>query len=263
MGRPSRTSGSSFTSREVALGAGLTLRNFTLLHEEGLAPAPAESSGGRGGHRTYGSAALAQAALIGALHLAGFELLVAARLAGALAEEAGQLHGRLFSNIQTYLQAPHNPKPGYRPWIYSPDDQIDDDFWVHNKLIDSVVVYRAGLAMLGDTVIVIADHKYVLSEHHGVNIKILSPVSGGLPASPDYRIEGRGTSAQIVPITDEVDNLDFSTDPVSAARFRALEEDYLAARENAVARVRINVSLAIRNAFDRVADDRNLPRKVA
>jgi hypothetical protein len=59
-----------------------------------------------------------------------------------------------------------------------------------------------------------------------------------------------------VPITDEVGRLDFSEDPVSAERYRTLQQDYLFARENAVARVRVNVSLAIRNAFDRVRGDR-------
>lgn len=258
MGRPSKSSGSSFTSRELALAAGLTLRNFSLLHEQGLAPPPSGAGGGKGGHRTYASPALAQAALIGALHLAGFELLVAARIAEAFAEEASHTHGRLFSNIATYLQAPHNPRPGYRPWTASPTDELDDDFWVHSRLIDSVVDYRRGVAMVGDMVIDIADHEYVLTEHHGAsNVKIFSPVSSeGLPASPDYRIIGRGSSARIVPITDEVDGLDFSIDPASAARYKALQKDYLAARENAVARVRINVSLAIRTAFDRVREDR-------
>lgn len=262
MGRPSKNSGSAFTSRELALAAGLTLRNFSLLHEKGLAPPAAGNGGGRGGHRTYDSPALAQAALIGALHLAGFELLVAAKLAEAFAEEAGRTYGRLFSNIQTYIQAPHNPRPGYRPWTASATDQVDDDFWVHNRLIDSVVDYRRGIAMIGDMVIDIADHEFVLTEHHGAMVKIFSPVAAkGLDANPDYRIIGRGSSVQIVPITDEVDSLDFSTAPVSAARYKAIEKDYLAARENAVTRVRINVSLAIRNGFDRVADDRNLPRK--
>ena len=119
-------------------------------------------------------------------------LLVAAKLAEAFAEEAGHTYGRLFSNIQTYIQAPHNPRPGYRPWTASPTDQVDDDFWVHNRLIDSVVDYRRGVAMVGDMVIDIADHEFVLTEHHGAKIKIFSPVAAkGLDADPDYRIIGR------------------------------------------------------------------------
>ncbi|MBP7817080.1 MAG: hypothetical protein KA085_13200 [Phenylobacterium sp.] len=259
MGRPTKTSGSAFTSRELALGAELTLRNFSLLHEEGLAPKAMTSGGGRGGHRLYDSPALAHAALIGALHLAGFELLVAARLAAAFAEEAALVYGKLHSNVAVFLQSPFNPKPGYRPWTATAADDLDDDFWVHGRLLGSVVNYQPSVAVIGDMTIEIADHEYVLTGHHGAPaLKIHSPVSkGGLPANPDYRIVGRGSAARIVPITDEVDNLDFSTDPVSAARYKALEVDYLAARDNAVALVRINVSLAIRSAFDRVVQDRD------
>jgi hypothetical protein len=121
------------------------------------------------------------------------------------------------------------------------------------------VDYRRQVAIRGDMVIDIADHEYVLTETHGLSgVKIFYPVSrDGLAASPDYRIVGRGSVARIVPITDEVDSLDFSADPASAARYKALQEDYIAAREHAVTRVRINVSLAIRNGFDCVLDDRS------
>lgn len=259
MGRPTKTSGSSFTSRELALGAEMTLRNFSLLHEEGLAPKPVSTGEGRGSHRLYGSPALAHAALIGALHLAGFELLVAARLAEAFAEEAELVYGKLRSNVAVFLQKPFNPRPGYRPWTSTGVvEDVDDDFWVHGRLLGSVVNYQPGVAVIGDMIIEIADHEYVLTGHHGaLGVKIASPVSkAGLPANPDYRIVGRGSAARIVPIIDEVDSLDFSADPVSAERYRALEIDYLGARENAVTMVRINVSLAIRNAFDRVVQDR-------
>jgi hypothetical protein len=37
---------------------------------------------------------------------------------------------------------------------------------------------------------------------------------------------------------------------------RRLERDYLDGRDNAVTRLRINLSLAIRNAFDRLQDQR-------
>ena len=84
-----------------------------------------------------------------------------------------------------------------------------------------------------------------------------SPVSReGLPANPDYRIIGRGTSARIVPIHEEVDSLDFQIDPRSAEKMRQLEREYLDGRKDAVTIVQINLSLAIRNAFDRLQDDR-------
>jgi hypothetical protein len=256
MGRPTKPSGSLFTSRELALAANLSPRNMALVHDEGLAPTPAESGGGRGGHRLYNSAGLAHAALIGATHLAGFELLVAARLSVAIAEDESHNHGKLLSNLATYLQRPFNPRPGFRPWGAELD--IDDDFAVHGGLSDSIIDYRRGVALTGDMIIDIADHEYVLTEYARPRpLKVFSPVlKEGMPASPDYRIVGRGSAATIVPIIDEVDSMDFSMNPASAARYKMLQRDYLAARENAVARVRVNVSLAIRNAFDRVRDDR-------
>ena len=259
MGRPTKTSDLLFTSRELAVAADLSARNMSLLHDEGLAPAVTEAGAGRGGHRLYSSIAVAHAALIGALHLAGFELLVSARLAEAVADDFAAMYGKLHANLSVFLQAPYNSTPGRRPW--TDDDsipQLDDDFWVYNRLIDSPVDLRPGTAIPGDMIIDIADHEYVLTETHGSRgIKIFSPVmKEGLPASPDYRIVGRGSAARIVPITDEVDTMDFTVDPASAARYRALQEDYLAARENAVTRVRINVSLAIRNAFGRLRQDR-------
>ena len=259
MGRPTKTSDLLFTSRELAVAADLSARNMSLLHDEGLAPAVAEAGAGRGGHRLYSSVALAHAALIGALHLAGFELLVSARLAEAVADDFASMYGKLHANLAVFLQAPHNPTPGHRPW--RGDDtvpQLDDDFWVYKRLIDSPVDLRSGVAIPGDMIIDIADHEYVLTETHGSRgVRIFSPVvKEGLPASPDYRIVGRGSAARIVPITDEVDSMDFTADPASAARYKALQEDYLAARENAVTRVRINVSLAIRNAFGRLCHDR-------
>lgn len=87
-------------------------------------------------------------------------------------------------------------------------------------------------------------------------VKTFSPVSGGLPASPDYRICGRGAAARIVAIHEEVDSFDFSVNPKAANQMRRLERDYLDARQNAVSRVRINLSLGIRNAFDRLQDNR-------
>ena len=85
---------------------------------------------------------------------------------------------------------------------------------------------------------------------------MFSPVSGGLPASPDFRIVGRGSTAQIVAVHEELNSLDVFSDARAADQLRRLERDYLDGRDNAVTRLRINLSLAIRNAFDRLQDQR-------
>jgi DNA-binding transcriptional MerR regulator len=252
MGRPTKGSNLLFTSRELAVAADLSSRNIALLHEEGLAPTAVESETGRGGHRLYTSVALAHAALIGALHLAGFELLVSARLAQALADDFGAMRGKLHSNMNSVARAHRALFSGH------PEVHTDDDFWLFGQLVDRVVDYRPSHAAPGDVILEIADHHYVLTASYGPRaLKVFSPVlKDGMAASPDYRIIGRGASVRVVSIADEIDSMDFAVDPASAARYRSLQLEYLAARENAVTLVRVNVSLAIRNAFGRVHQDR-------
>ncbi len=260
MGRPVRTVADIFTSREIAVAAGLPARNFALLVDQGLAPLSLGAEFGRAGHRTYDSAGLAHAALIGALHLAGFELLVSGRLAAAFANDYGASHGKLPSNLNSYLSRGKNPS-GALPWGKMPDDlplNFEHDYWLHYLLRFRSAIYQRGVAVTGDCLIEIADHRFVLTRVFGLEkLKIHSPVSRqGLPASPDYRIIGRGTSARIVPIHEEVDSLDFQIDQKSAGKMRELEIEYLNGRHDAVSTVQINLSLAIRNAFDRLHDAR-------
>lgn len=259
MARPGRSAAEVFTSREIAVAADLPARNFALLVDQNLAPRPYADGPGKAGHRIYNSAGMAHAALIGALHLAGFELLVSARLAAAFADDYGASYGKLPSNLNAYLYGDLNPE-GTLPWGETAEDlplDFEQDYWLHYLLRYRSPIYRRGISIMGDCIIEIADHAFVLTHTLGLKIKMHSPVSReGLPAIPDYRIVGRGTSSRIVPIHAEVDSLDFRIDPRSAERMRQLEREYLDGRKDAVTVVQINVSLAIRNAFDRLQDDR-------
>ena len=131
---------------------------------------------------------------------------------------------------------------------------FEQDYWLHYLLRNRSTVYKRGIAIRGDCIIEIADHAFVLTQTLGLEkIKVFSPASReGLPANPDYRIVGRGASAQIVQIHEEVDSLDFQIDPRSEEKMRHLEQEYINGRKDAVTLVRVNLSLAIRNAFDRL-----------
>ncbi|RWJ04456.1 MAG: hypothetical protein EOR25_22415 [Mesorhizobium sp.] len=260
MARPAHTSPSFFTSRELAVAASLTARNMGLLIEQRLAPEAVEYGSGKSGHRRYDAAALAHAALIGCLQSAGFELLVSARLAAAFADDHAASHGRLPSNLGTFLHPPLNPGKSF-PWGKTPDDpdiSFEQDFWLHHLLRNRSSIYVRGKALKGDFIIEIADHAYVMTRILDLEkVKVFSPVSrDGLPVSIEYRIAGRGSAARIVPAHMELNSLDFSVDPVSAEQMRRLEQDYLKGRRDAETIVNINLSLGIRNAFDRVQDDR-------
>ncbi len=254
MGRPGRLTDGAFTSREVAAASGLSARNFALLTDEDLAPIAMEPGRGRAGHRTYDAAALSHAALLGALHLAGLELLVSGRLAKAFADQFNATYGKLPTNLASLLRSKACVAQGWRPWRDEPGDappDLENDFWLHAQLRRHADFYPKGRAMPGDFIVDIADHAYVSTEFAGMEgIKVHSPVSDPLPFNPEFRIEGRGSQARILPVHEEVDDCDFHANPVSAAQLRALQNAYVNARDNAVTRVRINMALAIRNAFD-------------
>lgn len=253
-----------FSSRELAVAAELTPRNMSLLIEQGLAPPSAEGVGGRGSHRSYDGVGLGAIALLGAFHKAGMELLVAARLAGAMAEDYRLTKGRLPSNLGAYLQRPLNPTPGRQPWNRDlPQFDYDDDYWLHDRLRFHTSIYQPCTALRGDMVVEIVDQTYVLTHWHDMQIGVFSPVSKPMPASPEYRITGRGSEARIAPIHEGLKSFDFSTDHESADALRDQEAAYLRAHQNAVTRLRINVGLAVRNSLDRLADDRAGRRKAA
>lgn len=258
MGRPERADLELVTTSQIAKAAGITPRNFALLIDKGLAPEPARQAYGQSGSRAYDGVALAHAALIGALNLAGFELLVAARLAHAFAEEHLSIYGKLVSNLQTFVHPPYNVS-GRLPWADKAPgwDKTDRDFWLH-RLLRSSGAYAKSKALVGDFVVEIADNKWVMSTSYGLGqIKVFSPVSqSGLPVGLDYRIEGRGSSTQILHLTDEYDASAVFSDPETKQKLKQIEQEFLAARENAVTLVRINVGLSIRDTFDRLYEMR-------
>lgn len=256
MGRPERTDLELVSTSEIAKAAGITPRNFALLIEKGLAPDPVRNAGGQSGARAFDGVGVAHAAMIGALNLAGFGLLVAARVAEAFAEEHRSNYGKIPSNLNTFVRKPGIPS-GLAPWADKAEgwDKIDRDFWLH-RLLRTADSYVRAQAQVGDFVVEIADHKWVMSTSHGLDgIKVFSPVSSaGLPVNLDYRIEGRGSATQIIHLTDEYNVGAVFTDPETRRRVKQIEEEFLAARQNAVTLVRINVGLAIRDAFDRLYD---------
>jgi hypothetical protein len=261
--RPRVLADDIFTSREIALAAGLTPRNYGFVVDEGLAPPAREpAADGRSGSKLYHAEAMAQTALVGALHAAGFELLVSARLAAAFADEYGASHGRLPANLNAFWRSKALNPGGGIPWGKTDSDiPIDQDFWIHHLLRNRSEVYRRSTAIPGDCVIEIADNTYVLTRIHDLAIKTSSPASGeALPASPLYRIVGRGAAAHIVPIHTEVDTMDFGIDPRSREKMCSLEDEYMSGRRHAVTLVSVNLSLAIRNAFDRLQDVREQSR---
>jgi hypothetical protein len=64
----------------------------------------------------------------------------------------------------------------------------------------------------------------------------------------------RGADARVRTL-DEEGNLNW-TDPAAREKYRKIETEFLEARSNAVTMLRVNVSLAIRNALDAIHEHR-------
>ncbi|MBI0435426.1 hypothetical protein [Roseomonas sp. KE0001] len=269
MARPRKDSPpDTFTSTELAVAGGTTPRNFALLVSKGLVP-NSEIGGGYASSRAWRVSALGAIAMTGALYRGGMELLPAARLAGLVVGEFEEDRGILPTRLTDYLHKPLNPRSPYYPWG---DDEvsaeqvrflINDDFWLHHMLRTRTDIYRPRTTLVHDLHIEIVDRQYVFSRYGRAgddNVRLASG-TGKYTAYPEYRIIGweRGSDAEVRNISGEVRSLDFHRDRGTSAQMQRIEKEFIAARENAISTLSINVSLAIRNALDAIHEHRGEP----
>ena len=247
----------------MAVAGGLTIRQFGVLIEQDLAPNPVTHAVGKGGTKYWDQFGLGEVAMLGALHKSSVELLMAARLAKAILDDFTSFRGYLPSRLSDYIRSRSlNPKLPNYPFDLTGDEvlRIDDDFWLHHYLRTRTDVYRPGVAIDGDMVLEIADRKYVFSGFAWeTKVSTLSSYGGytDKPVAVEYEIVDweRGAAATVRSFFHDI-NPDFSVDPDSRKTAREREIEWFAARKNAVSLVRLNLSLAIRNAFDAIHDHR-------
>ncbi len=256
MARPRKDSPPDrFTSADMALAGGTTPRNFSLLVDRGLAPEAVSGGGGRGAARMWNSYGVSHIALVSALHgSCGLELLLAAKLAAAFEDDFSSVRGLFPSNLSDFLQRPYNPNFPHAPWQKEENEQdIRDDFWLHHYLRTRSKVYRRARYMRGDVFMEIVNRQFVFT---ALDPELRIKFVGGKDAEPLARIVGldRGADAEVLSLADEVDLN--HRDPKWQARFDEVEREFFSARENAIGVIRVNVSLAIRNAFDAIHDYR-------
>lgn len=251
MARPRKdTPPNRFTTAELAVGAGLTARNVSLLEAKGLLP-EGEGRAGQGGVMLRDTRGLKWVAVIGAFVAGGVELLLAARLVAAFADDLEAAYGEIPSNLVTaYRKADQTERAALRDrdsdgeWI-----DIRDDFWMHHVLATCAKSYEPGKALTCDFVFEIVDRQFGFIGTKG--LKTLAESGPATETYPALRIIGwdKGGAAQIAWIAEEAGNL---STPEAQRRYTEIEMEYQRARENAVGLLRINASLAIRNALDAI-----------
>jgi hypothetical protein len=245
MARPRHNPTDAFSDAELAIGGGITKRQFQHIADDGQLPA--------GTGRDI--RALKRVAVIGALINGGMPLLLAGRVATALLLEFNQEDGEVPSGLSHLARK-------------LPADIRDrevlgiSDYWYHRGLYNSdtepgetpgnTQYYEAGEVLRSDAIIEIIDRQYLFVRN--IELKTQNPWADR-PETVDAMfvgwIEGwsRSEDFRVVHITERV-AVDHNHGKAMARRLQAQAEQR---RDRAVATLTINVSLAVRVSLDRVA----------
>jgi hypothetical protein len=248
-----------FLLSELALGAGVPLGGLEIVARDPLILSPINDVSGRGAPRFYGVTELGRAAMIGAFAAAGAGTVLASRLAAVLADqfelELAELGfaNQIDDNLDPLVKWIVENEPQF-PWD-RPLESTGGTFWTHHALRTRSGIYLPGRALDGDTLVEVVDRRYVF-EHERGSKTVLCNSGARLPVRPCYMIDGwaRDSDVKVEDIGDGLTR--YIGDRVILEKYREREAEFLDARENAVGTVIINVSLAIRNALDRVHDHR-------
>lgn len=256
-----------FTSAEMAEAGEISLRAFNILNESHLAPEPTSQGAGKRGTNYWDDYALAELAVAGALHRGGAELLMSARLSSLLLDQLCGPHNRLPSRLEAFLQPPANPDSTMFPWgeaPYSIERHIDrGGFWLHYLLRSGTKIYEARVSGYSDIVIEVVDRRFAFlgfAFPDGPGQSKKTSARTWFDPEPCAEIEGweRGKDASVIAAHSVFYPDGVSREPGAVAAAKKIEASWAQAYRNAVGMLRVNVSLAIRNAFDAVYDRRQL-----
>lgn len=237
-----------FSYTELAIAGDITKRAF-----QHLADANAKSPNSNWLPVGKGIRTVKRLAVIGGFVSAGVPLYAAARLTSALVEaEFNTYDGEVPNGIGFLARSLPPSALDSMPAIDG-----DMDYWYHRALMMFPDLYVQGNALISDALVEIVDrtHIYLTSTS---KLGSLNPWDGQIEkASYAGRIEGWGrdreayfvSASSMAPIYDE--------DPEFKTRGAALNEMSRAAYSNAVGRLTVNVSLAVRNGLDRIARHRS------
>ncbi len=235
MPRPRKNPGDLFSYSELALALNGTKRTFQHLAEARDADDEPLIPSGRG-IRT-----LKRTAEIGALMTGGAPVLVSARIAKVVLLEFNQVDGEIPTGLNFLARELPRHEIANIP--------IDaNDYWYHQALFRCAPeVYVPGKAMSSDVILEIVDRRLLF-------------LDGGIRKSPDFVgwIEGweRGAEARVIHVAEKVGLFDDQKNPNWRAISARFDAQAAQARPNAVGKLTVNVSLAVRNALDRIAESR-------
>ena len=235
-----------FSYVEFAIAGDMSKRAFQHLTDANAKSPRSELLPVGGGIR-----ALKRVAAIGGFMSAGVPLLPAARITAALVPELNTYDGEVQSQLgQLARHLPQHAMSRVRA-------SEDSDYWYHRELLRHPEIYTPGAAHEGDVRVTVVDKSRVYLISEGIKHKPL-PFLNNWDRQTDLfsefgRIEGweRGNEVIVIPTHEEV-----FYDP-EHPKFEIIGQAHLeasrSAYHNAVGRITVNLSLAIRNGLDRIA----------
>ena len=232
--------GDSFSFAELALAGAMTKRAFQHVAD---AERPSLLPPGNG------IKVLKRIAVIGAIMNSGVPLFLAARISRTILNEFNQPDGEAPSGLSGFVRAVVAAKDrDIRPLTEAPSD--GNDYWYHLTLYRNPAIYGAirGMRQSSDFLLHISDRRTIT----------YSTPNFSKPSLVGWVEEWeRGTSASVKYATEVLGSPDPEKPEEWQEKVSRLNREALAAQVNAVGRLTVNVSLAIRSALDRVQDHRH------
>lgn len=225
MARPKHTDPELFTSGEISQSTGLTIRNLQYLRDNELTPQSQYQDSPRYAANLYDTTACVHFSLVYALQNIGITLTPAAKVAMHVRDAMDADFGRV-SQMNNWPHARSVRRDHSADWPQTENSY----FWVHHwARRDLHEGYAEGVAWPHDIILEIADSRFVMFAARAPLLKTIDPLCE-LVGSLD---------GEVIPVMEPHD-----------CQIRRFED----ARQNAVGLSRINVSLAVRNVFDRIHD---------
>jgi len=243
MARPKHHNPRLFTGGELAHATGLAPRNIHFLRDKDLIP---QDSNDRPGG-LYGEDTLANLAMISGCAQAGYSLTLGAQLIGAVRAENPNHPASRFCQLDEIAPRDHN-----RTWFHQ-----------FANLRDSRPELALDVAQAQDSALYVADRTFVLTGRIGApRLRTLVPEgadAGGPQPLGRMKDLVRGGDAQFESFAETQLTWDEGSDGLvwESAATGAATVAFQKAVQNALALVRVNLSLSIRRAFGRVHDLRH------
>lgn len=261
--RRSRSPDDRFPTRELAIAAAIPLKSLLFLIEQGLAPDPDDGPVGKGNHRSYDIVSLGKVALAGAIHRAGVELLIAARVARIATEKYDPISGMLPLNISYLLDGNNSSNDESLNAANWEDLSGEDEFLNLQKIISDGDTRKLKKPLKGDLIIDVVDNNRII--YHIVG----RPSNFHQILKPGHSIFGR--NVEKLPDNVQKNNVFRINNDTSVNNDISVKEKFIAMRKgfssdrsseyveslrNLEMSLRLNVSLIIRNSIIRLLDYR-------